>query len=220
MLEGGQQPVDFDWSGRSQRLGKLRELLWRELRSGQDIGRGGAAGDRLGARKLAEQKREEALIGFGRGLRAQRRVRSSEARRDSWYRRRSGAGRARARLDRVVGSGSARAAATASGIELGIRRGLSSSAAARPEIQLDGTCFSFRPDQAMACKLLCRAACGAEASRKRVARSSWIGRGLCQAAQLFFQFGALGRRQIGPIQPLAQDAGRRACPFAVPAHDP
>ena len=64
LLEGCQQPVDFDRPGRSQRLGQTAELFRGEFGSCQDVGRGGAAGDRLGARELAEQKGEELLIRF------------------------------------------------------------------------------------------------------------------------------------------------------------
>ena len=116
-------------------------------------------------------------------------------------------------------SGRARAAATASGMSSALA-GFSSSTTASPEIQPDGTCFSFRPDQAMACRLLCRAACGSGGVVQSIGEELLDRRGLCQPAELLFQLGALGGGEVGLIEPPAQDAGQRACPFRMAADDP
>ena len=126
------------------------------------------------ATSLREQKREEtSASGLDRppGTAASA---PSEARRHSWRQRRSGASRAgrspafawqRAERDRPP-----RQAEPAR--HLACR---SSSTLASAAIQLAGTCFSFRPDQAMACRLLWRAAQRSRCVVQAAARSSWIG---------------------------------------------
>ena len=88
------------------------------------------------------------------------------------------------------------------------------------DIQPGGTCFSFSPDQAIACRLLRRAARGASCVVQSIRQQLLDRRGLSQPAKLLFQVGSLGRGKVGPVEPPAQDAGQVACPFAVAADDP
>ncbi len=116
-------------------------------------------------------------------------------------------------------SGKARRVATAGVTSSGVA-GSPSNTPATASIHSRGTASGFKFDQAMACKLLRRAANGAKASRRRSAKSRWIGCRLRKPAQLAFQLGAIGGRQIDQTQPFTEDAGQRRGPVTMPADDP
>ena len=110
--------------------------------------------------------------------------------------------------------GRARAVATAAATSAGVAR-LGRSAAqaiASAATHARGTSFGFRPDQAMACRQLRRSARRRRGVAQPRGQELLDRRRLGEPAELSLQLGPLGGREVGPVQPLAQDARQLARP--------
>ena len=115
--------------------------------------------------------------------------------------------------------GKARRVATAGATSSGVA-GSPSSTLATASTHSRGTASAFKFDQAMACRLLRRAAGGAKASRSRAARSRWIGAAWANRPSWRSSSARSAGGKIDPHQPFTEDTGQRNGPVTMPADDP